>query len=68
MIFLLFLRLQYFLEILNKRKQSKKNDATNYFGFSSPNFQPLGEVGAEIKISRNISPVPKKPFFHRTLF
>ena len=58
----------FFRDSLIRGNRARKNDATNYFGFSSPNFQPLGEVGAEIKISRNISPVPKKPFFIEPYF
>lgn len=58
----------FFRDSLIRGNRARKNDATNYFGFSSPNFQPLGEVGAEIKISRNISPLPKKPFFIEPYF
>lgn len=58
----------FFRDSLIRGNRARKNDATNYFGFSSPNFQPLGEVGAEIKISRNISPLPKKPFFIEPCF
>lgn len=58
----------FFRDSLIRGNRARKNDATNYFGFSSPNFNVLGEVGAEIKISGNISPVPKKPFFIEPYF
>lgn len=58
----------FFRDSLIRGNRARKNDATNYFGFSSPNFQPLGEVGAEIKISKNISPMPKKEFYIEPYF
>ncbi len=58
----------FFRDSLIRGNRARKNDATNYFGFSSPNFHPLGEAGAEIKISKNISPLPKKPFFIEPYF
>jgi len=39
-----------FRDTLLRGNRSKKVDATNYFGFSSPNYSVLGEIGAEIKI------------------
>ena len=58
----------FFRDSLIRGNRARKNDATNYFGFSSPNFLPLGEVGAEIKISKNISPMPTKEFYVEPYF
>lgn len=52
-----------FRDTLLRGNRSKKVDATNYFGFSSPNYSVLGEIGAEIKISWDkILTLPKEPF------
>lgn len=52
-----------FRDTLLRGNRSKKVDATNYFGFSSPNYPVLGEIGAEIKISWDkILPPPKEHF------
>lgn len=52
-----------FRDTLLRGNRSKKMDATNYFGFSSPNYPVLGEIGAEIKISWDkILPMPKGKF------
>lgn len=58
----------FFRDSLIRGNRARKNDATNYFGFSSPNFSPLGEVGAEIKISKNIFPIPKNNFYIEPYF
>ncbi len=52
-----------FRDNLLRGNRSKKIDATNYFGFSSPNYPVLGEIGAEIKISWDkILSFPKEKF------
>lgn len=58
----------FFRDSLIRGNRARKNDATNYFGFSSPNYPVLGKVGVEIKISKNISPVPKKKFYAEPFF
>lgn len=58
----------FFRDSLIRGNRARKNDATNYFGFSSPNCLPIGEAGAEIKISRNISPIPQKEFYIEPYF
>lgn len=58
----------FFRDTLIRGNRARKNDATNYFGFSSPNCLPIGEAGAEIKISRNISPLPQKEFYTEPYF
>lgn len=53
-----------FRDTLLRGNRSKKMDATNYFGFSSPNYSVLGEIGAEIKIFWDkILASPKKAFY-----
>lgn len=58
----------FFRDSLIRGNRARKNDATNYFGFSSPNYPVLGKVGVEIKISKNISPMPKKKFYAEPFF
>lgn len=42
-----------------RANRSKKTDSNNYYGFSSPNFLPLAELGSEIKvIKERILPLP----------
>lgn len=53
-----------FRDELLRGNRAKKMDATNYFGFSSPNYRALGEIGSEIKINdKRILPSPKERFF-----
>lgn len=33
--------------------RSRKIDATNYFGFSSPNYPAIGEIGGDIRIIKD---------------
>lgn len=54
----------FFRDTLLRGNRARKMDATNYFGFSSPNFLPLGEAGAEITISYDrIRPISEKDFY-----
>lgn len=43
----------FFRDHLIRGNRARKLDATNYFGFSSPNYLPLGEAGSKIKINKN---------------
>ncbi len=43
----------FFRDTLLRGNRSRKNDARNYFGFSSPNYPALGEAGAELGIKKN---------------
>ena len=43
----------FFRDHLFRGNRSRKLDSTNYFGFSSPNYLPLGEAGSKIKIYKN---------------
>ncbi len=43
----------FFRDTLLRGNRSRKNDARNYFGFSSPNYPALGEAGAELSIKKN---------------
>lgn len=53
----------FFRDTLLRGNRSSKNDARNYFGFSSPNYPVLGEAGAELKIKMNkILEKPKGKF------
>lgn len=48
-----------FRDTLLRANRSKKTDSNNYYGFSSPNFLPLAELGSEIKvIKERILPLP----------
>ena len=43
----------FFRDHLVRGNRSRKLDSTNYFGFSSPNYLPLGQAGSKIKIYEN---------------
>jgi L-asparaginase len=42
----------FFRDHLLRGNRSRKLDATNYYGFSSPNYSNLGIAGSEIKINK----------------
>ncbi|MGL6119444.1 MAG: asparaginase, partial [Fusobacteriaceae bacterium] len=53
----------FFRDTLLRGNRSRKLDASNYFGFASPNFSSLGEVGGDIKIIKDrVLKKSKKPF------
>ncbi|MGL5355384.1 MAG: asparaginase [Cetobacterium sp.] len=53
-----------FRDELLRGNRARKIDATNYFGFSSPNYTPLGEIGCEIKINdKKVLGMPKNEFY-----
>lgn len=53
-----------FRDELLRGNRARKIDATNYFGFSSPNYRPLGEIGCEIKINnKKVLEMPKEEFY-----
>lgn len=53
-----------FRDELLRGNRARKIDATNYFGFASPNYQALGEIGCEIKIhDRKVLEMPKEEFY-----
>ena len=53
-----------FRDELLRGNRARKIDATNYFGFSSPNYNALGEIGCEIKINdKKILDMPKDEFY-----
>lgn len=39
-----------FRDSLLRANRSKKTDSNNYYGFSSPNYNPLAEIATEIKV------------------
>lgn len=39
-----------FRDTLLRANRSKKTDSNNYYGFSSPNYSPLAELGSDIKV------------------
>lgn len=43
----------FFRDTLLRGNRSRKLDASNYFGFSSPNFLPLAEVGGDLTIDKD---------------
>ena len=43
----------FFRDTLLRGNRSRKVDATNYFGFLSPNYPPIAEVGADIRIIKD---------------
>lgn len=43
----------FFRDTLLRGNRSRKLDASNYFGFSSPNFSPLAEVGGELTVVKD---------------
>lgn len=42
----------FFRDYLLRGNRARKLDSTNYFGFSSPNYLPLGEAGSKIRIHK----------------
>lgn len=53
-----------FRDELLRGNRARKIDATNYFGFSSPNYRALGQIGCEIKINdKKILEMPKEEFY-----
>ena len=53
-----------FRDCLLRANRSKKTDSNNYYGFSSPNYNPLAEIGADIKIIKDrILPIPTEKFY-----
>lgn len=54
----------FFRDTLLRGNRSRKIDATNYFGFSSPNYPAIAEVGADIRVIKDrILPPAKEKFF-----
>ena len=54
----------FFRDHLLRGNRSRKLDASNYYGFSTPNYSNLGIAGSEIKINRyKVRDVAKEPFF-----
>lgn len=53
-----------FRDELLRGNRARKMDATNYFGFSSPNYRPLGEIGCEITINKKRVLEPPKDIFY----
>lgn len=43
----------FFRDTLMRGNRSRKIDATNYFGFSSPNYPAIGEIGGDIRIIKD---------------
>ena len=43
----------FFRDHLFRGNRARKLDSTNYFGFSSPNYLPLGEAGSAVKIYKD---------------
>ena len=43
----------FFRDTLLRGNRSRKVDATNYFGFLSPNYPPIAEVGADIRVLKD---------------
>lgn len=43
----------FFRDTLLRGNRVRKMDATNYFGFSSPNYPSLGEAGGDLRIRKN---------------
>ncbi|WP_394697931.1 asparaginase [uncultured Ilyobacter sp.] len=54
----------FFRDTLLRGNRSRKNDARNYFGFSSPNYPALGEAGAELGIKKNKLIKKREDNFH----
>lgn len=53
-----------FRDTLLRANRSKKTDSNNYYGFSSPNYSPLAELGSEIKvIKERILKLSKEKFY-----
>ena len=54
----------FFRDHLFRGNRSRKLDSTNYFGFSSPNYLPLGQAGSKIKIYENrLLSKPEEKFY-----
>lgn len=54
----------FFRDTLLRGNRSRKIDATNYFGFSSPNYPAIAEVGADIRVIKDrILPPAKEKFY-----
>lgn len=43
----------FFRDTLLRGNRSRKLDASNYFGFSSPNYSPLAEVGGDLSVVKD---------------
>ena len=43
----------FFRDTLLRGNRARKLDASNYFGFSSPNFSPLADVGGDVSIVKD---------------
>ncbi len=43
----------FFRDTLLRGNRARKIDATNYFGFASPNYPNIGEIGGDIKIIKD---------------
>lgn len=53
-----------FRDTLLRANRSKKTDSNNYYGFSSPNYSPLAELGSDIKVIKDkVLTVPKEEFY-----
>ena len=53
-----------FRDSLLRANRSKKTDSNNYYGFSSPNYNPLAEIATDIKvISDRILKIPTEKFY-----
>lgn len=53
-----------FRDTLLRGNRARKIDANNYFGFSSPNYPTIGEIGSDIKIIKDrILPPKNKKFY-----
>ena len=53
-----------FRDSLMRANRSKKTDSNNYYGFSSPNYQPLAEIATEIKVIKDrILKLPTEKFY-----
>lgn len=54
----------FFRDTLLRGNRVRKMDATNYFGFSTPNYPNLGEAGGDLRIRRNrLLPAGKGEFY-----
>lgn len=54
----------FFRDTLLRGNRSRKVDATNYFGFLSPNFLPIAEIGSDVRIKRDLILKPNKEKFY----
>lgn len=53
-----------FRDTLLRANRSKKTDSNNYYGFSSPNYSPLAELGSDIKVIPDKILKPSKEKFY----